>query len=189
MAQNQAQNIGGSIESYREAARLAPDEMQVQLHLGTLYIQRGEYENGELALRRALELDPGNRYALSMLAHARQQRCAWDGLAELLDEIRARLEDDADAETDFPVAPFAALAMPLSARAELNAAKRWARFVSRGPLPAPPAVRYAPGERLRVAFATWNLRHHPTMHLSLEFWEKIDRRRLDMYLLQPAARR
>ncbi|HTR58090.1 MAG TPA: tetratricopeptide repeat protein [Casimicrobiaceae bacterium] len=182
MAQNQAQDIAGAIESYREAARLAPDDMQVQLHLGTLYIQRRDYGNSELALRRALELDPGNRYALSMLAYARQQRCAWDGLAELFDEIRARLEDGADAETDFPVVPFAALAMPLSARAQLNAAQRWARTISRKPPPAPPAVHYAPGERLRVAFATSNLHDHPTMHLSLEFWEKIDRRRLDMYL-------
>ena len=182
MAQNKAQDIAGAIESYREAARLAPDDMQVQLHLGTLHIRQREYADGELALRRALALDPGNPCALSMLAHARQQRCAWDGLAELFDEIRARLEDNADAETDFPVVLFAALAMPLSPRAQLNAAQRWARTLSHRPLPAPPPVRYAPGERLRVAFATSNLHDHPTMHLSLEFWEKIDRRRLDMYL-------
>jgi predicted O-linked N-acetylglucosamine transferase (SPINDLY family) len=42
-------------------------------------------------------------------------------------------------------------------------------------------VDVAPGERLRVAFATWNFRDHPTMHLSLEFWEKIDRSRLEMF--------
>jgi predicted O-linked N-acetylglucosamine transferase (SPINDLY family) len=187
MAQNQTQDIPGAIESYREAARLTPDDMQVQLHLGTLCIQQRAYGDGEVALRRALELDPGNRYALSMLAYARQQRCDWDGLGGLIEEIRVRLEDDADAETDFPVMPFAALAMPLSPQALLHAAQRWSRTIARGPLPPRPAVRYAPGERLRVAFATWNFRDHPTMHLSLEFWEKIDRRRLEMfaYSLRP----
>ena len=44
-----------------------------------------------------------------------------------------------------------------------------------------PTVDFAPGERLRVAFVTANFRDHPTLHLSLEFWERIDRTRLEMY--------
>ena len=181
MAQNQAQDIAAAIESYREAARLDPDDMQVQLHLGTLLIQQQAFSDGEVALRRALELDPGNRYALSLLVHARQQHCAWDGLDGLFAEIRVPLEDNEDPYSDFAVMPFVALAMPLSPLAQLHAAQRWARTVSGGPLSPRPAVSYAPGERLRVAFATWNFRDHPTMHLSLEFWEKIDRDRLEMF--------
>ena len=46
---------------------------------------------------------------------------------------------------------------------------------------ARPAVDIAPGERLRVAFVSANFRDHPTLHLSLEFWEKIDRSRLEMF--------
>jgi len=181
MAQNRAQDIDGAIESYREAARLDPSDMQVQLHLGTLLTQRHDFAEGEAALARALELDPENRYAVSMLVHTRQQRCAWDGIAAPLAQIRDWLEGD-DIETDFPVAPFTTLAMPLSPRALLHAAQRWSRTISGAPLPPRPAVRYAPGERLRIAFVTWNLRDHPTMHLSLEFWEKIDRSRLRMHL-------
>ena len=156
--------------------------MQVHLHLGTLLIQQHAFAEGEASLDRALELDPDNRYALSMLAHTRQQRCAWDGIAGPLAQIRDWLEAEDDIETDFPVAPFAALAMPLSPRALLHAAQRWTRIITHGPLPLRPVVTYAPAERLRVAFVTWNLRDHPTMHLSLEFWEKIDRSRLEMFL-------
>jgi predicted O-linked N-acetylglucosamine transferase (SPINDLY family) len=181
MAQNQAQDVPGAIESYREAAHLDPDDMQVQLHLGTLFIQQQAFSDGEVALRRALDLDPGNRYALSMLVHTRQQRCAWDGLGDLVTRIRAGLEDKEEPDSDFPVMPFATLAMPLSPSALLHAAQRWARTVSRGPLAPRPTVSYGTGERLRVAFATWNFRDHPTMHLSLEFWEKIDRDRLEMF--------
>jgi hypothetical protein len=113
MAQNRAQDIAGAIDSYREAARLDPDAMQVYLHLGTLYIQQRSFAEADAALRRALELDPGNRYALSMLAHTRQRRCTRDGLAELFAQLRDRLEGE-DADTEFAVVPFAALAMPLS---------------------------------------------------------------------------
>ncbi len=181
MAQNAAQDFNGAIESYREAAGLEPDDMQVQLHLGTLYVQQRRYTDGETALQRALELDPDNRYALSMLAHARQQRCAWPGLDELFARVARVLEGD-DAETDFPCMPFATLAMPLSPLAQLHAAQRWSRTIARAPLPPKPVVHRAAGERLRVAFATWNMRAHPTMHLSLEFWEKIDRSRLEMFI-------
>ena len=180
MAQNRAQDIAGAIDSYREAARLDPDAMQVYLHLGTLYIQQRSFAEADAALRRALELDPGNRYVLSLLAHTRQRRCAWDGLAELFAQLRDRLEGE-DAETEFAVVPFVALAMPLSPLAQLHAAQRWARTIAKGPLPPRPTVRYAPHERLRVAFVTGNMHDHPTMHLSLEFWEKIDRSRLDMF--------
>jgi len=180
MAQNRVQDLSGAIESYREAARLAPDDMQVRLHLGTLYVQQGRHADGEAALQRALELNPGNRYALSMLAHARQQRCDWGGLDDLFGQIERALEGE-DIETEFPCMPFATLAMPLSALAQLHAAQRWSRTIARGALPPRPTLTVAPGERLRVAFATWNTRDHPTMHLSPEFWEKIDRSRLEVF--------
>ncbi len=180
MAQNRVQDLAGAIDSYREAARLAPDDMQVQLHLGTLYVQQRRFADGEAALQRALELDPSNRYALSMLAHARQQRCDWTGLDDLFAQIESALEGE-DAETEFPCMPFATLAMPLSPLAQLHASQRWSRTIARGPLPPRPIVERAADERLRVAFATWNMRDHPTMHLSLEFWEKIDRSRLEMF--------
>ncbi len=180
MAQNRVQDLIGAIESYREAVRLAPDDMQVRLHLGTLYVQQGRYADGEAALQRALELDPGNRYALSMLAHARQQRCDWGRLDDLFAQIERALEGE-NIETEFPCMPFATLAMPLSALAQLHAAQRWSRTIARGALPPRKEISAAPGERLRVAFATWNTRDHPTMHPSLEFWEKIDRSRLEMF--------
>jgi predicted O-linked N-acetylglucosamine transferase (SPINDLY family) len=160
--------------------------MQVQLHLGTLYIQQRRFAEGEVALRRALALDPGNRYALSMIAHARAQRCDWDGLSDLFAEIRAALEGP-DIGSDFPCMPFATLAMPLSPVAQLHASQRWSHTIAREPLPQRPLLAYAAGERLRVAFATWNFRQHPTLHLSLEFWERIDRGVLEMfaYSLRP----
>jgi len=186
MAHSKAEDIAGAIDSYAEAARLTPDDMQVHLQLGTLHVQRGKFDDGERELQRALNLDPGNLYALSMLTYARQQRCDWGGLSALFARIESALEGP-DPATEFPCMPFATLAMPLSPLAQLHAAQRWSRTVLSGPLPEPPVVGRAPGERLRVAFVNLNMRNHPTMHLSLEFWERIDRQRLEMfaYSLRP----
>jgi protein O-GlcNAc transferase len=72
--------------------------------------------------------------------------------------------------------------MPLSLQAQLQIARRWAEMIAPAQPPAPPQFDYARGERLRVGFVTWNVRDHPTMHLSLEFWEKVERGRLEMFL-------
>jgi predicted O-linked N-acetylglucosamine transferase (SPINDLY family) len=180
MAQNKSGDVAASIESYREAARLDPHDLQVQLHLGTLLCQEHAFADAELAMHNALALDPGNIYALGTLAYVRQHRCAWQGLAELFVQIGARLEADEE-PTKFPLSPFPVLAMPLSPLVQLHAAQRWASRLSPATPPQRPVVRYAPSERLRVAFATGNLHEHPTVHLSLEFWEKIDRGRLEMF--------
>src|SRR5208282_1328365 len=143
------------------------------------YVHRGRFADAEDALCRALELNPGNPYALSLLAHTRQQRCAWTGLDTMIERIRDLLDADS-AEIEYPISPFYVLALPLSIGAQLHAAQRWARTL--GPATASaPALTVAPGERLRVAFVSANFRDHPTAHLSLEFWEKIDRSRLEMF--------
>src|SRR5258706_535325 len=68
-----------------------------------------------------------------------------------------------------------------------GASARWARTTAGGPLPPRRVPTRAPGERLRVAFVSANFRDHATMHLSDEFFEKIDRSRLEMfaYSLRP----
>jgi predicted O-linked N-acetylglucosamine transferase (SPINDLY family) len=71
--------------------------------------------------------------------------------------------------------------MPLSALSLLHVAQRWARTIALAPrAPAPPFQRRA-GERLRVGFVSANFREHPTAQLSMEFWERIDRDRLEMF--------
>ncbi len=179
IAQDRQQDAPGAESSFLQAKRLAPDSVQVHTDVSTFYVRHGRFAEAEEALRRVLELDPGNAYALSLLAHVRQQRCIWAGLGTMFDQIRNRLEADS-ADSENPVAPFNVLAMPLSIRCQLHAAQRWARTL--GTPAAPPAwPASAPGERLRVAFVSANFRDHPTAHLSLEFWEKIDRSRLEMF--------
>jgi protein O-GlcNAc transferase len=179
IAQDRQQDPRGAEQSFLEAQRLEPDSLKVQIDLSTFYVRHGRFADAEVPLRRALELDPGNPYALSLRVHARQQRCAWTGLDGLIAAVRSQLDADS-ADTENPMAPFYVLAVPLSPRALLHAAQRWARTLAVAGA-APPLLRVAAGERLRVAFVSANFRDHPTAHLSLEFWEKIDRSRLEMF--------
>src|SRR5208283_4634849 len=171
IAQDRQQDPRAAELSFQEAKRLAPDSLQVHIDISTFYVRRGRFAQAEEALRRALVINPGNPYALSLLAHTRQQRCAWTGLDAMIGQIRDLLDAES-AEIEYPISPFYVLALPLSIRAQLHAAERWARTLGAPTAPASsPVVTVAPGERLRVAFVSANFRDHPTAHLSLEFWE------------------
>ncbi len=180
LAQRSSGDVAGAEDSLREAAQIAPDDTDVQINLASACAERHRWIAAEPALLRALTLDPGNPYALSMLAHARQHRCDWPGLGELFAAINRQLEDG-DARRPHPANPFPVLAMPTSPRAQLHAAQRWARgFAPSPPLPRP-MVGVADGERLRIGFVSSDFREHPMAHLQVEHWEKIDRGRFEIY--------
>ena len=182
IAHQRAVDLRRAEASFREAVRIAPDDAAVHLNLGTACFEQRRYADAEPSWTRALELDPGSLYALSMLAHGRQHRCDWRDLDSLFAEINRRLESaPAQARSGSRPNPFPLLSMPTTPRAQLHAAKLWAEGFAPARLAARPAAAFAPGERLRIGFVMDSFREHPMMHLSLEFWEKVDRSRLEMF--------
>jgi predicted O-linked N-acetylglucosamine transferase (SPINDLY family) len=187
LEQMRKRNYPGAEASFREAARLAPDDARIHSDIATLCIMQGRHDDAEEPLERALALDPEHAYALVVLTHVRQRHCAWSGLSELHQRIRGLLDRGGDPRYQFSAFPV--LAMPVTAQQQLVAAQCNAAIFAPEVLPPRPRVSVAPGERLRVAFVTANFLDHPTLHLSLEFWERIDRSRLEMfaYSLRPAG--
>ncbi len=181
LAQRRSGDMAGAEDSLREAARIAPDDTGVQINLASACVERKEWAAAEPALLQVLASDPLNVYALSMLAHARQQRCDWRGLDALFDAVGTQLEAPDTARRRGLVNPFWILAMPASPRAQLNAAVQWARgFAPPSAVPRP-TLAPEPRERLRVGFVSSDFRNHPMVHLSLEFWERIDRDRFETF--------
>ncbi|HEX8013097.1 MAG TPA: SEC-C metal-binding domain-containing protein [Casimicrobiaceae bacterium] len=182
----QAREFSAAEASLREAQRLAPNDPRIDANLGTVYVRQHRFADAEAPLSRALALAPDLSYALTLLAHARQWRCAWNGLSELHARIAHLLDDDDDGPADFN--PFALLAMPTTPAQQRVAARRFAR----GLAPRSPVRRaeisFAPGERLRVGFASSDFRSHATVTLMVELWERLDRRRLELFAYGTLAR-
>ena len=186
LAQMQRRDFAAAEASFRQAAQLEPDDVRIHADIATLCILQQRHDDAEAPLMTALALDPEHAYALVILAYIRQRHCAWEGLREMHDRIRALLDRGGDRRYRFSAFPV--LAMPTTPQQQLVAARSNADvFALSTPAPRPHVARQ-PGQRLRVAFATANFLDHPTLHLSLEFWEKIDRSRLEMfaYNLRPA---
>ncbi|HEY2864189.1 MAG TPA: hypothetical protein VGK37_11275, partial [Casimicrobiaceae bacterium] len=180
LAQRRSGDMAAAEDSLRKAARLAPDDLDVQINLASACAERHRWVVAETPLLRALELDPGNPYALSMLAHARQHRCDWPGLDELFAAVNRQLEEG-ETGRRHPANPFPVLAMPTSARAQLHAAQRWAQAFAPSPAKPRPSVSTGSDKRLRIGFVSSDLREHPMAHLQVEHWERIDRSRFALY--------
>jgi protein O-GlcNAc transferase len=169
-------------KSFREAARLAPDQLQTQLNLGSMCVEQEKFDEAEAPLARALELDPGNAYALTMLTYSRMHRCVWDGLDESFARLRA-LITDAKPGPQYNAIPFPLLAMPLGPKIALLSATALARRIA-APLAAKrlseAADRRAPG-KLRVGLVSSDFRDHAVGHLLVECLERIDRSRIETF--------
>jgi protein O-GlcNAc transferase len=171
---------------FRDAATRVPDDPQILTNIGSMCVEQFRYSDAEASLARAVELDPANPYALTMLAHARQHRCQWQGIGELFSSLERLV--DSESRHSWSVVPFPLLAMPLSPRTHLRAAQQWARALH-GVTPRPtPATRVATGGRLRVGFVSSDFRNHAVPSLMAEVWERIDRSQIETfaYGIEPA---
>ena len=180
LSQERSGDAGGAESTLLEATRNWPDDATLHACLGTIYARTRRYAQSEASLERAVALAPRSAYALSMLARARQYRCAWAGLPDLFSRLEAILADESG---DGPalIEPLPALSMPLSPLAQLRIAQRWARQFDPGPRTAPPRPAPGSGTRLRVGLVAAKFRDHGTMRLWGEIFARIDRSRLETF--------
>jgi predicted O-linked N-acetylglucosamine transferase (SPINDLY family) len=179
IAQMNAGRKDAAEASFREALRRAPDDARLHLNLARLLTNERRYADAEPLLARALELDPRHTEALVCLTNVRQQICSWDGIGTLWASIERALREGGGTGPAF--SPFAVLSMPFPPQTQLAAGRQWAASMAPA-APAPrPAVAQTRDERLRVAFVCSDFREHATTYLSLDFWERIDRRRIEAF--------
>ena len=175
----QARRFAVAEASFREAAKLAPDDARIQADIATVCILQGRHDDAEAPLARAVSLDPGHPYALCVYTHIRQRHCAWDGLAELHARVCRVLDRGIDRRYQFSVFPI--LSMPTTPQQQRIAAE-WTASMFALPTPAPrPELAIGSGERLRIGFVTSDFRAHPRINLMMELWERIDRGRFEMF--------
>jgi predicted O-linked N-acetylglucosamine transferase (SPINDLY family) len=169
-----ARDYDGAEASFVRALTLAPDDIVILTNLGSVLVDREDFERAESLLARAAAQDASLLYAASLLAYCRAQLCAWDGLDALHDAIRRRL----DTGSDDAINAFAALSMPLSPELQLRVAQRWARDLGPVASSARPAASGRRGDRLRAGYVSSDFRTHATASLLAEVWERHDRTRM-----------
>jgi protein O-GlcNAc transferase len=161
------------------AARREPDDVRILAHLGSARVEQLRYDTADAPLARAHELDPDNGYVLSLLAHARMQCCAWDGIDRLFRELERIL--DGPPHEYWKIAQLQLLSMPLSPQKLRRAAAQWGHTFAPQHTPKLPTPISPSDGRLRVAFVSSDFRLHPMASVITEVLERLDRSRLDVH--------
>ncbi|MDQ6619308.1 MAG: tetratricopeptide repeat protein [Pseudomonadota bacterium] len=174
-----ARRATDALRHLQEAIALGGDTGEVWDNLGMARLACGDADGAEQAFERAIILAPRLTPAIANLVHLRQQSCAWVGLSELQDMLRATLKDEAG-DTRWP--PFVALGMDLTASEQLRVSQRWSSAM----LPPVRSVstrtaQRTESERLRVAYLGNDFREHATGRLMAGLFEAHDRTRFEVH--------
>ena len=170
--------------SFARAFALAPDDAIALTNLGSVLVDREDFERAEGVLGKAVARDGSGLYPASLLAYTRAQLCAWDGLEALHDRLRRAI----DADSDDAINAFSTLSMPLSPEQQLRVARRWAQDLAPVAPATPASSRARDAGRLRVGYVSSDFRIHATSSLLAEVWERHDRTRIatTAYSIGPA---
>ena len=153
-------------------------------------------ERALIAFDRALELDAKLYAALAQRLFTQRKLADWRGLAANSDRLQELVRLGVPGIT-----PFSFLAEPASAIDQLNCARTMSKQVARavgvgfetalehrGPTPTGLSRSNAPGpeRKLRIGFVSNGFGQHPTGLLTVEFFELLDRTRMQTVLFATA---
>lgn len=170
--------------SFARAIAIAPDDAIALTNLGSVLVDREDFDRAEVLLAQVVAGDASRLYPASLLAYCRAQLCMWDGLESLHDTLRRALA----AGSNDAINAFAALSMPLSPEQQLRVARRWAQDLVPAAPGTPMASGAPPAGTLRVGYVSSDFRTHATSSLLAEVWERHDRTRIatTAYSIGPA---
>jgi YaiO family outer membrane protein len=138
IAARQAGENATALEHFREAARVEPDNSDVQVQLGLTALNAGDLASAEAALTRTLELAPDYTDATIGMARLALRRGRLDRAAEILAPVLAKDGSNSDAR---------ALAVQIEAARAPSAPLP--RENARKPAAAPPVIKKRPASVVR----------------------------------------
>jgi predicted O-linked N-acetylglucosamine transferase (SPINDLY family) len=159
--------------AYELTLRLHPNHANAWNNLGALLSAKGDYEGTVRCYRRVLELDPNYGYALGAAANAMGMVCDWGGRAAPVARLAPAIAAGQPVCT-----PFVLLALMDDPALQLACARIWNREQA---VQAEPAPGWPPHERLRIAYASADLREHPVGLQIAELIERHDRDRFEWF--------
>jgi protein O-GlcNAc transferase len=166
----QLKNHQEAAAAYDKAIALKPGLAQAWYGRGTLLREFKQYDAALFAYDQALALKPDLTGAESGRINVKNCICTWDGwdadCARLIASVRSG---------NFSAGPVEFLAVPSSAKDQLDCAKLWIKIMH--PASAEPlwqGERYV-HDRIRVAYLSSDFREHPVAYLTAGLFEHHDK--------------
>lgn len=161
---------------FARALDLDPGNADYACNLASALESERNWDQALPMFEHALTLDPDCGPAISGALLVSRSLCQWEGLERRSTRFRTGVERGLAGLT-----PFIYLAEPSTAAEELACANLWSRHISErmAPLKAALDFRYQrkPGQRITVAYFSYDFRRHPTAYTKVGLFENHDRDR------------
>ena len=154
-----------------------PDAVSL-FHLANQKKNSTQYQEAAVFYAKALQTDPTIAYAKGYLAFCLAHACFWEGLPQLLDEIRRDLDLD-----KLVIDPFSSVVLLDDVNAQRKGAESFTqdRFApSLSPLWTGEAYSH---DRIRVGYLSADYHEHATSYLMAELFESHDKDRFETYAI------
>ena len=181
VANRMCTNLAAAESCLHRATRMDPARPGPWRDLGLTFTAQQQWGRAAIALARAYELDIEDRVTETMLVHVYGYEAYWRDFDRLRASLTAFAADPPQVVAKHSlIVPFPFQAISDDPAIELNVARRWATSEF---LPASPArpPRRTTGGPLRLGFVSADLHGHPVGRLIVGLFERIDRRRFEVY--------
>jgi protein O-GlcNAc transferase len=163
-----------AVASYDRCLTLAPTHAGAWSMVARLLMISNRYEEAERVLQKLVAIDRCADYALSDLVYAKLNLCNWNGLSDLIAELRDRVR-----KNEVVTVPFNMLSVMTGAEDQLLCARRF----QTQEFPAASAALWRgvrkPHDRIRLAYLSADFREHPVGYLLAGLIEQHDKARFE----------
>ncbi len=173
-----------ALASCDKSIAINPEYAEAHFNRATSLQNLQRHDEALASFDRAVALNPrlpevhDSEFVAGRILYARLRCCDWRNHRQ--DSERLLLDVRAGKSSALP---FSFLALSESPQDQLQCAQIWVREKLPSGSSAGYAGRltFAPAERLRVGFVSSDFRPHPMATLMLEFWERLERGRLEVF--------
>lgn len=167
-----------ALESYTRALALAPEDVPTLMNRAATLTVLKRHAEALSCYDEVARLAPDTDYLRGQRLHAAMFAGRWDGWADQVGDIVARVEAGEKAAM-----PFALTATPASSAILLKCARTYAqdKHPAREPTAVLAPVVRDPGRKLRVGYFSTDFREHPVSQLIARVLECHDRGRFEWF--------
>ena len=168
--------LNEAIESYNIAIKLMPNYANAHSNLGDALKELNLLEQAIKCYERAISLNPSLEIILGELIKTKMNLCSWSGLAQQIDEIKTRINNNE--KVSIPLSLLAIIDDP-------SLQKRSAKIYIDTKYPKNNVLTKIKGQakssKIQIGYFSADFRDHPVSHLSAELYELHDRKKFEIH--------
>jgi len=168
--------LNEAIESYDHAITFMPNYANAYSNRGDAFKELNLLEEAIESYEYAIQLNPDIEFILGELFKAKMSLCHWSGLANRIEEIKTKVNNNEKVSS-----PFSLLAVIDDPEIQRQSAKIYvnAKYPKNNVLPK--IERQPKSSKIQIGYFSADFRDHAVSHLSAELYELHDRGQFEIH--------